>query len=50
MTFRVFVHNGYHLEWTPNTIEARSVAEARKIWGCIGAPSETRKFTVRKEA
>ncbi|WP_157970121.1 hypothetical protein [Pelagibacterium sediminicola] len=49
MIYRIYVSNGYDFEWTPHTVEARSVFEARKIWAGKGAPSETLKFRVSLE-
>lgn len=48
-TWRIYVHNGYGFEWTPNTVCGVSVSEARKAWEAKGAPSETRKFRVSRE-
>lgn len=48
--YRIYIHNGFEFEWSPHTVDARSVAEARKIWAAKGAPSETWKFRVSREA
>lgn len=44
--FSILVSNGYRAEWR-DTIEAKSVAEARKLWLAKCAPSQT-DFVARK--